>query len=116
MPSTPSLPPTPRAGSPAGTRRRGSCLVGRGMRFLGGSCPETVIPSSYREAHERGLAHFLAIGEGPVLGRRIELTALRRNGTEFPIELAITPMRVAGATVFSAFLHDISERKRAEQA
>jgi sigma-B regulation protein RsbU (phosphoserine phosphatase) len=71
---------------------------------------ETVIPPRYREAHERGLAHFRATGEGPVLNRRIELTALHRDGREFPIELSITPMRLKGATVFSAFLRDISER------
>lgn len=77
---------------------------------------ETIIPSAYREAHERGLAHFRTTGEGPALNRRIELSALRRDGTEFPVELAITPVRLKGATVFSAFLRDITERKRADEA
>jgi PAS domain S-box-containing protein len=77
---------------------------------------ETIIPLAYREAHERGLRHFLATGEGPVLNRRIELSALHRNGTEFPVELAITPLQVAGAIVFSAFLRDLTEQKRTEKA
>jgi PAS domain S-box-containing protein len=81
---------------------------------IGRRISETVIPSAARDAHERGLAHYLATGEGPVLNRRIEVTALRRDGTEFPAELAITPTRMAGVTVFTAFLRDITERVRAE--
>jgi PAS domain S-box-containing protein len=77
---------------------------------------ETIIPPAYREAHERGLRHFVATGEGPVLNRRIELSALHRNGTEFPVELAITPLRKGGALAFSAFVRDITEQKRTEQA
>jgi len=83
---------------------------------LGRPLSETIIPPAYREAHERGLERFRATGEGPVLNRRIELTALHRNGTEFSVELAITPMRLGGATVFSAFLRDVSERKQTEKA
>src|SRR5205809_2206959 len=83
---------------------------------LGRLLSETIIPTTYRDAHENGLARFRATGEGPVLGRRIELTALNRNGTEFPVELAITPMRSGKTVLFSAFLRDISESKRAEEA
>src|SRR5947208_10589084 len=83
---------------------------------LGRLLSETIIPTTYRDAHENGLARFRATGEGPVLGRRIELTALHRNGTEFPVELAITPMRSGKTVLFSAFLRDISESKRAEEA
>lgn len=84
--------------------------------ILGGRLSETIIPPAYREAHERGLRHFVATGEGPVLNRRIELSALHRNGTEFSVELAITPLRERGALAFSAFLRDITEQKRTEQA
>jgi PAS domain S-box-containing protein len=86
------------------------------QEVLGRLLSETIIPPAYREAHERGLAHFRATGEGPVLNRRIELTALHRNGTEFPVELAITPMQWGKTTLFSAFLRDITDRKRAEQS
>ena len=75
----------------------------------------TIVPPRYRSAHERGLEHFLATGEGPVLNRRIEITALHRDGREIPVELTITPVRLAGAWAFSAFLRDISERRLVEQ-
>jgi PAS domain S-box-containing protein len=77
---------------------------------------ETIIPPSHREAHVRGLRHFLATGEGPLLHRRIEVPALRRDGSEFPAELTISPIRIGSEWVFSAFLHDITDRKRAEKA
>ncbi|HEY6158645.1 MAG TPA: response regulator [Gemmatimonadales bacterium] len=77
---------------------------------IGRKLSATIIPARYRDAHERGLAHFLATGEGPVLNRRVEITGLRRDGREIPVELAITPMRLEGAWLFSAFVRDISER------
>src|SRR5439155_1138432 len=83
---------------------------------VGRRLSETIVPPAHREAHERGLAHFRRTGEGPVLNRRIELTALRRDGTEIPVELAITPLQLGGVTVFSAFLRDITERRQREQA
>ena len=76
---------------------------------------ETIIPPAHREAHERGLAHFRETGEGPALNRRLELSAVRRDGTEFPVELTITPVRLKGTTVFSAFLRDITEQKRTQE-
>lgn len=74
---------------------------------------EVLIPERYREAHERGLAHYLATGEGPVLGRRIEIEAINRAGDELPVELSITPTEQFGETVFLGFLRDISERRDA---
>jgi PAS domain S-box-containing protein len=75
---------------------------------------DTIIPSAHRDAHWRGLARYLATGETRVLGRRIEVDALARDGREFAVELAITPVVSGGAVGFSAFLRDISERKAAE--
>jgi PAS domain S-box-containing protein len=83
--------------------------------IIGKALAETIIPPRYREAHARGLKHFLATQEGPVLKKRIELAGLRRDGSEFPVELAITPIRVADHFVFSAFVRDITERKKAEE-
>ena len=77
---------------------------------------DTIVPFVHREAHQRGLERFLKTGEGPVMNKRIEITALRRDGTEFPIELAITPLRLENAYTFTAFVVDITERKRAEEA
>ena len=77
---------------------------------------ETIIPPQYREAHTRGLRHFLATGEGPVLNRRIEISALHRSGREFPVELTISAARTGSTFTFSAFVRDISKRKQAEAA
>src|SRR5205823_1557916 len=82
---------------------------------VGRKLSSTIIPPRYRDAHERGLARFLASGEGPVLNQRIEITGLRRDGREIPVELTITPVRLEGAWLFSAFVRDISERKLVEQ-
>jgi PAS domain S-box-containing protein len=73
---------------------------------------ELIVPPSFREAHYRGMTHYLATGEGPVLGKRIEITAMRSDGTEFPVELAITAVRLNGLPVFTACLRDITERNR----
>jgi PAS domain S-box-containing protein len=83
---------------------------------MGQRLSNLIIPERQRMAHERGLAHFLATGAGPILRRRIELTAVRRNGVEFPVDLEVMPMRVGEDWIFSAFLRDITERKEAEEA
>ncbi len=75
---------------------------------------QLIIPEELREAHIRGLAHFHATGEGPVLNKRIEITGLHRDGHVFPIELAVSPLRIGSVWSFSAFLRDITERKRIE--
>ncbi|HVF37325.1 MAG TPA: HWE histidine kinase domain-containing protein, partial [Sphingomicrobium sp.] len=69
-----------------------------------------IIPEQYREQHERGLAHFLATGEGPVLDRRIEISGLHKHGHEFPVELSITCSDQFGETLFVGFMRDISAR------
>lgn len=74
---------------------------------------EMIIPQRYRDAHERGLSHYLATGEGPVLDKHIEIEALHRNGHEMPVELSITRTEQFGEPVFLGFLRDISERRDA---
>jgi diguanylate cyclase (GGDEF)-like protein/PAS domain S-box-containing protein len=81
---------------------------------VGRAVAETIIPPSYRELHWRGLKQFLDTGEGPVLDERLELTALHRNGREFPVELTISALEEPGGWTFHAFLHDISERVTAD--
>ncbi len=76
---------------------------------------ETIIPPQFREAHNRGLARFLAAGEGPVLNRVLEVPALRRDGREFPAEISIAPVRLGEQYLFAAFIRDVTERKRAEE-
>jgi len=81
----------------------------------GRTLADTIIPPQHRDAHQRGLRHFLTTGEGPVLDKRIEITALRRDGTEFPVELSIRPLKAGESYTFNAFIADISERKRAHE-
>ena len=76
----------------------------------------TIIPPQHREAHAQGLRHFLATGKGPMLNTRVEITGYHRDGYEIPIELAISPsLGQGGAYTFSAFVRDISVRKRTEE-
>jgi PAS domain S-box-containing protein len=76
---------------------------------------ETIIPVEYRERHEKGMKHYLRTGEGPVLNKLIEITALSRDGREFPVELSIIPIEQGEERFFCAFIRDISERKEAEE-
>jgi PAS domain S-box-containing protein len=80
---------------------------------IGQHMADMIIPVQERMAHERGLRHFLASGEGPILRRRIEVTAVRRSGVEFPVELEIMPMRLGQDWHFNAFIHDITDSKLA---
>ncbi|MGC3959535.1 MAG: PAS domain S-box protein [Verrucomicrobiota bacterium] len=81
---------------------------------IGRDLGETIIPHRHREAHRRGMKHFLGTGEGPALGRLIELSALRRDGAEFPVELSISPVNNDGVLTFCGFITDITERKKSE--
>jgi two-component system cell cycle sensor histidine kinase/response regulator CckA len=83
---------------------------------IGRSLADTIIPQQHREAHARGLARFLETGEGPILRQRIEITALHRDGREFPVELTVTPIRLGDHWLFGAFVRDLTEEKHAEEA
>jgi PAS domain S-box-containing protein len=81
---------------------------------IGKKMSQVIIPPSYREAHERGHRHLIKTGQATVLNRRIELSALRQDGTEFPVELTIAKVMVGGTPQFSAFIRDLSELKESE--
>ncbi|MCK9396957.1 MAG: PAS domain S-box protein [Methylobacter sp.] len=81
---------------------------------IGRRLDELIIPPRLHGAHRKGLERFLRTGSGPFLNRLIELTAIRRDGTEFPVELSISPLKLGNAYVFSGFIHDITGRKRLE--
>lgn len=83
--------------------------------ILGKKMVETIIPPRYREAHYKGMERFLKTGEGPVLNKRLELSALHKDGREFPIEICISEAATEDGVAFFAFIHDISERKHAEE-
>jgi len=97
--------------------RRAEAIFGWSKdEVLGLALDGTIIPENSRLAHRRGLGRFLATGEERLLNRRIETIALRRNGEEFPVELAITPLRTGDSYHFTAFIADISVRKASEDA
>jgi len=81
---------------------------------VGQALHETIIPPQYREAHVNGLKRFLLTGEGPMLNSRIEITALHRDGREFPVELTIAQTKTGGKYEFSAFIRDIAERRQTQ--
>jgi two-component system, sensor histidine kinase and response regulator len=81
---------------------------------LGRELAQVIIPPSLRERHRQGMMHYLSTGEARVMGKRIEITAIRSDGSEFPVELAITRMGAETPPTFTGFIRDISERKRAE--
>lgn len=83
---------------------------------VGKPLADVIIPPSLRDAHRRGFARYLATGEERVLGRRLELMAVRADGSEFPVELAITRIASDGPPTFTGYLRDITERRLAEEA
>ena len=88
----------------------------RRNEVLGRSLAETIIPERFRHAHLAGLRRYLNGGEGTVLNRRVEITALHADEHEFPVEVSITPIRVGQEVTFSAFVRDITDRRQAEEA
>lgn len=80
---------------------------------MGRNLAETIVPPQHREAHRRGMERFLQTGEGPVLNRLIEITALHREGREFPVEMSISPLKAGKEVNFCGFITDITERNRA---
>lgn len=81
------------------------------MDIIGSPLVETLIPEEYREAHLQGIARFLATGEGPVLKKRLILSALHKQGHVFPVELTISPIETEDMLLFTAFLRDITEQQ-----
>jgi PAS domain S-box-containing protein len=83
---------------------------------IGQEMAAVIIPERYRESHRGGLRRYLETGQGRVIGKRIEIEALHAQGHEFPVELAISAVRTSAGQSFTAFLRDISARRRLEAA
>jgi PAS domain S-box-containing protein len=86
----------------------------RADEAVGRDMADLIVPPSFRAEHRRGLARFLETEQRVILDRRLELTGLHKNGTEFPVELTITRIGLPGPPTFTGYLRDITERKRAE--
>jgi PAS domain S-box-containing protein len=83
---------------------------------IGRTLAELIIPPDQRDAHIEGLHRYVLTGDGPFLNKRLELQALDRSGRLFPVEMTVSPIRWGRSHIFSAFVRDITERKRAEDA
>jgi len=85
-------------------------------QVIGQELASLIIPPEFRERHRGGLRHYLETGEGPALGKRLEVTALCADGSLILVELAITALRSGGEPMFTAYLRDITDRSRGEEA
>ena len=83
---------------------------------LGSTVADLIVPPRLRESHWRGLARFLQTGEKVVMGRRVEMPALRADGAELLVEVAIQPLQLGRKPIFTAYLRDVTERRRSEEA
>ncbi|MBW3633725.1 MAG: PAS domain S-box protein, partial [Chloroflexi bacterium] len=77
---------------------------------MGRELAEIIVPPPLRDRHRQGLARAIAGGDGPVLDRRVEMTAMRADGTEFPVELAVTRVPADGPPLFTGYVRDITDR------
>jgi PAS domain S-box-containing protein len=82
---------------------------------LGQNLADFLIPERFRDRHLAGIETFVATGSGSFLNRRVEITSMRSDGAELPIELSIAPVRVGDSYLFSAFVRDITQRKHTEE-
>jgi PAS domain S-box-containing protein len=82
---------------------------------VGTELVETIFPADRREPLREALANYLTSGDTEILNRRLELTAIRRGGVAFPVEIAIAPISTDGSKMFAAYVRDITERKRIER-
>ena len=87
----------------------------RAAEVTGRQVAEVIVPPSLREKHRAGFSRYLSTGEARILDRRIEITAMRADGSEFPVEMAITRAGPPEAPAFTGYVRDITDRQRAEQ-
>lgn len=81
---------------------------------IGEPLTNNIIPSKHHSAHDAGMKNYFKTKQGPVLNQRIEITAMRKSGEEFPIELAILPIVRNGIHSFTAFVRDITIQKEVQ--
>lgn len=83
---------------------------------VGKTLAEVLVPPSMRSAHYAGLTRYLATGERRIIGHHVELPAMRSDGSEFPVEIAVIALEGSGPLQFTAFIRDLTKQKAAEQA
>jgi PAS domain S-box-containing protein len=82
---------------------------------VGQEVAELIIPPRFRDSHRRGFAHFRATGKGQVLNTRTDLTALRADGTEFPVEVGVTRISTSHPSLTTGYIRDVTEMRRNEK-
>lgn len=87
-----------------------------GEQALGREITELIVPAAYRERHRRGVRRFMTPNASNIVGKRLEITGFRADATEFPMELTVGVLRQKDHYFFSAYVRDITERRRAEAA
>jgi two-component system sensor histidine kinase UhpB len=91
-------------------------LFGYAEEEVAGRNVAMLMPSPYREHHDGYISHYLGTGERRIIGIGREVTGLRKDGSMFPMDLAVAEMHFRGRRMFTGMIRDISERKRAEEA
>ncbi|MDH5301513.1 MAG: PAS domain S-box protein [Gammaproteobacteria bacterium] len=91
------------------------CFGYRAEDVLGKNMTDLIIPPHLREAHRQGFSRFCRSQQGKILGQRVELSAMRVDGSEFPVELNIVASRRGEDLIITAFIVDLTERKQSEQ-
>jgi PAS domain S-box-containing protein len=85
-------------------------------QMIGRSLVSTIVPPRHREAHDRGFRRYMETGEGPILGHAIEMSGLRSDGREFPIEISISPVSPhSSGSLLVGFVRDISKQRMTER-
>ena len=77
---------------------------------------DVIVPERFREKAYKGMKIFFQSGTGPVIGKTLEIMALRKNGAEFPIELSVSAMKIQDKWQATAIIRDISQRKQTEES
>jgi two-component system, cell cycle sensor histidine kinase and response regulator CckA len=83
---------------------------------IGKSLAEMLVPAALRERHNEGLRNYLATGKGRILGKRTELTALRADGSEFPVEVAVVAINEEDPPVFTGYIRDLTAQRKSAEA
>ena len=83
---------------------------------VGREMADLIVPESLREAHRKGMQTFLKTGEGPVLGKKIEVPGLKSDGDEILLELAIMEASGDRGPIFIGYARDITDEKASQQA
>lgn len=84
-------------------------------QVIGKPLAEIIVPPNLRKAHDAGHRQYVLFGEKHAFNQRVELTAMRSDGSEFPIELTLTALKEDGLSLITGFIRDISEQKKARQ-